>query len=134
MESREAKWKRYHQLLCDALNPEPASPHYSQLSRALTRLRKGSKGTLSETERHRWFSFDSFLELLGLVSINQESSGGLYALHCHLNHSCEPNIQVCYMKVRQLRYRFAIYLELSGRLHPYLAISLRQTSQEVPIA
>ena len=46
-----------------------------------------------------WSSFDTFLELLGLASINQEDSGGLYALHAHLNHSCEPNMMASAEKV-----------------------------------
>jgi hypothetical protein len=42
-----------------------------------------------------WVTWPMFLELYGLASLNQESSGGLYTLHSHLNHSCEPNVQVC---------------------------------------
>jgi hypothetical protein len=60
---------------------------------------------LTDAETRRWFSYESFLELLGLASINQEDSGGLYALHAHLNHSCEPNMSVRHIASADLRSR-----------------------------
>ena len=55
---------------------------------------------MSDEELQRWLSWESFLELLGLAGLNQESSGGLYALHAHLNHSCDPNVQVSPRRIR----------------------------------
>jgi len=87
---------RAHTLLVSALNP-PISDK-SQNAKAFHKsLRKRRKylGPLTDEEETRWFSFDSFLELLGLAGLNQEDSGGLYAIHAHLNHDCEPNVRVC---------------------------------------
>lgn len=83
-ETRLAELHHTHQLLLQALHPSSPDARFQKLIR---------KTTISEAEVDRWFSFDSYLELLGLAGINQESSGGLYALHAHLNHSCEPNLQ-----------------------------------------
>lgn len=56
-------------------------------------LKKGSP-PLTEAEIASWFSYERFLELVGMVNLNSEDAGGLYALHAHLNHSCEPNVTV----------------------------------------
>ena len=77
-----------------ALNPNPDDKAYKPFQKLLTRRRHSQSTPLTEEELQRWFSFESFLELLGLASINQEDSGGLYALHAHMNHSCEPNVSV----------------------------------------
>jgi truncated hemoglobin YjbI len=82
--------------LVKALNPKfgtPAWKAYSKLSTQRHPKRHQPK-PLTVEEEDRWFSFESFLQLLGLATLNQEDSGGLYALHAHLNHSCEPNLQV----------------------------------------
>lgn len=84
-----AEFRHTHRLLLKALNPAPEDAHYDRFHRIFRR-----EPPLTQAEIDRWFSFDSFLELLGLAGINQEASGGLYALHAHLNHSCEPNVQV----------------------------------------
>ena len=90
-EQRRKEWRTAHQLLINALNPPTTSPNYKSFQKLVT---KGRKSPPSEEELDRWFSFNNFLELLGLASINQEDSGGLYALHAHINHSCEPNLMV----------------------------------------
>nr|XP_018266259.1 uncharacterized protein I303_00234 [Kwoniella dejecticola CBS 10117]OBR88417.1 hypothetical protein I303_00234 [Kwoniella dejecticola CBS 10117] len=92
---RMEEWRLTHLLILRALNPSPMDEGYKPFQKFLNSKRK-SKTTqpLSNEEEERWFSFESFLELLGLIGLNQESSGGLYALHSHLNHSCEPNVQV----------------------------------------
>ena len=93
-EPRRTEWKTAHGLLVKALNPSPQDKSYKQFQKLLARHRQGQDTPLTEEEIERWFSFNSFLELLGLASINQEDSGGLYALHAHINHSCEPNVSV----------------------------------------
>lgn len=60
---------------------------------------------MTEEEEQKWFSYEAFLDLLGLVNINLEDSGGLYALHCHMNHSCEPNVQVSREQGRRSLFR-----------------------------
>ncbi len=94
METRQ--WKIGFALLTSLFNPPPSDANHKTLQHALNTLRpkRGKAEPLSESEMERWFSYDSFLELLGLANLNQEDSGGLYALHAHLNHNCEPNIMV----------------------------------------
>jgi len=92
----ERQWVLGHQAILEALNPtdDASAKKFAQvLASKAPRNRKPTP--LSDEEEARWFSYESFLMLLGMVNINQEDSGGLYALHAHLNHSCEPNIQVC---------------------------------------
>lgn len=90
------EWHLIHIMLINVLNPSPTHENYKSFQRLLISQhpRRFRPVPLTEKEVKRWFSFESFLELLGLVGLNQEDSGGLYALHAHLNHSCEPNIQV----------------------------------------
>ena len=86
---------RAHTLLLGALNPaEGEKSTNAKTFRKLLRKRRKNLGPLSEEEESRWFSFDSFCQLLGLAGLNQEDSGGLYAIHAHLNHDCEPNVRV----------------------------------------
>ncbi|ODN98455.1 protein lysine methyltransferase SET5 [Cryptococcus wingfieldii CBS 7118] len=92
-ENRMKEWREFHALLIGALNPPQG--HYNHRNfQKLVKTRRNNPKPLTEKEEQKWFSFGSFLELLGLVGLNQEDSGGLYALHAHLNHSCTPNIQV----------------------------------------
>ncbi|MBW0474507.1 hypothetical protein O181_014222 [Austropuccinia psidii MF-1] len=44
----------------------------------------------SETIAH-YFGLKSFLEFIGMTSLNREADHGLYLLHSRFNHSCEPN-------------------------------------------
>ncbi|BEI90386.1 uncharacterized protein CcaverHIS019_0304560 [Cutaneotrichosporon cavernicola] len=87
-----ALWGMGHQLLLSALHPQTEV----EQARLTKILRKGGRQVtpLTDEEEQRWFSYQAFLELLGMVNLNLEDSGGLYALHAHLNHSCEPNVQV----------------------------------------
>lgn len=39
------------------------------------------------------FSYDGFMKALGRVNLNMEAQGGVYCVHSHLNHSCEPNLK-----------------------------------------
>ncbi|ORX41271.1 hypothetical protein BD324DRAFT_648148 [Kockovaella imperatae] len=91
-ELKRGEWKHAHSLLLQALNPSEGDKSYKVVQKLLTKASKRSPIPLSEGEIQRWFSMDSFLELLGLAALNSEDSGGLYALHAHLNHACEPNI------------------------------------------
>ncbi|KAE8541065.1 putative protein lysine methyltransferase SET5 [Cryptococcus gattii VGV] len=94
--ARMEEWHLIHIMLTNVLNPSSTHENYKSFQRLLISQhpRRSKPVPLMEKEVKRWFSFESFLELLGLVGLNQEDSGGLYALHAHLNHSCEPNIQV----------------------------------------
>ena len=90
-----ADFHKAHTLLLGALNPaEGDKSTNAKTLRKLLRKRRKAIGPLTEAEESRWFSFDSFCQLIGLAGLNQEDSGGLYAIHAHLNHDCEPNVRV----------------------------------------
>lgn len=93
-ELRRREWLFVHTLLTSALNPQPEEPHYKHFQKLVASRRKSKLTPLTDAEERRWFSFESFLEIMGLATLNQEESGGLYALHAHINHSCDPNIMV----------------------------------------
>jgi hypothetical protein len=90
------EWKAMHEVITKVLNPHPEDKNYKSFQKVIRKYAKKTPTPLTEAEEKRWFSFESFLELVGLASINQEDSGGLYALHAHLNHSCVPNITVSF--------------------------------------
>ena len=85
---RRREWHFAHTLFCTALNPKTSDTHYKAVHKLVARK------ILNDDDVDKWFSFESFLELMGLATLNQEDSGGLYALHAHVNHSCEPNLMV----------------------------------------
>ncbi|WVR03175.1 hypothetical protein IAU60_000166 [Kwoniella sp. DSM 27419] len=91
---RLEEWHFTHMLLLKVLNPSPKDENHKPFQKLLTSKKKAKPVPLTKEEEDRWFSFEAFLQLLGLVGLNQEDSGGLYALHAHVNHSCEPNVQV----------------------------------------
>jgi len=95
-EMQKRQWKVGHTLLTELLNPALEDPNYAPINKVINGLRPKRVATepLTIAEIEMWFSFESFLELLGLANLNQEDSGGLYAMHAHLNHNCEPNIMV----------------------------------------
>ena len=92
---RKGEWRYARHLILQTLNPGPEDKAYKAVQRILTRIAKKTPVELSEEEQERWFSERSLLELMGLAALNSEDSGGLYALHAHLNHSCDPNLAVC---------------------------------------
>lgn len=94
-EDRLADLHLAHDLFVSALNP-PETDKSANTKSFYKVLRKRRKQVtpLSEEEEARWFSFESFCQLLGLAGLNEEDSGGLYAIHAHMNHDCEPNIRV----------------------------------------
>jgi hypothetical protein len=123
-ENRHQEWRAAHELVTRTLNPGPEDTDFKPFQRLIGGSRRSRLEPLSLEEEERWFSYQSFLELLGTVGINQEASGGLYALHAHLNHSCEPNLQV------SLTRRICTEPDRSGTCpNP----SLRQTPLPCPV-
>ncbi|KAF9028359.1 SET domain-containing protein [Hymenopellis radicata] len=53
-------------------------------------------------------TLEGFLKGLGRMSLNLEAHGGLYTLHSHLNHSCEPNISVRHLHQREALARISV--------------------------
>ncbi|WWC97460.1 hypothetical protein V866_004340 [Kwoniella sp. B9012] len=122
---RLEEWRLTHLLILRALNPsnEEDPESYKSFQKFLSTKKKNIP-PLSKDEEERWFSFDSFLELLGLIGLNQESSGGLYALHSHLNHNCEPNLQV-----RNLPKNWTPPTTLPADLPPPMTAATRGTNK-----
>lgn len=87
-------WRRAHQLFVQAFK-EPKSQQDAK------KLAKVLKKPVSETLQANVFDYDAgFLRGLGRMSLNLEAHGGLYTLHSHLNHSCEPNVSVRHLDQR----------------------------------
>ncbi|KAG7450171.1 SET domain-containing protein [Guyanagaster necrorhizus] len=80
-------WKRVWTLYVDAFR----SPQ------ALKIVAKSKKPLAEQTEKEL-FSYEGFLRGLGRMSLNLESHGGLYLLHSHLNHSCDPNLSIRHLQ------------------------------------
>ncbi|KAK0506027.1 hypothetical protein EDD18DRAFT_1342366 [Armillaria luteobubalina] len=76
-------WKQVWKLYVDTFR----SPQ------ALKLVAKAKKPLGEQTEKEL-FSYEGFLRGLGRMSLNLESHGGLYLLHSHLNHSCDPNLSI----------------------------------------
>lgn len=80
-------WKQVWKLYLDAFR----SPQ------ALKIIAKAKKPLGEQTEKEL-FSYEGFLRGLGRMSLNLESHGGLYLLHSHLNHSCDPNLSIRHLQ------------------------------------
>ncbi|EJC97972.1 SET domain-containing protein [Fomitiporia mediterranea MF3/22] len=87
MEPDHQTWKTAHTLTLQAFH-EPSNPRDKKL------LSKIIRKPLPEDLVKTLFDYDAFLHALSRMGLNLEAHGGLYILHSHMNHSCEPNISV----------------------------------------
>lgn len=94
-ETDPLNYARFHRLINSISRPKHGGGSGSQPTPQRMQLKKGS-APLTDDEIASWFSYERFLELIGMVNLNSEDAGGLYALHAHLNHSCEPNVTVSF--------------------------------------
>ena len=104
-ETKEKEWKEWQ--VASSLYLLTNRPYTGEQRLATWRTMHDSlyclqPADITDAEAERWFSWTSFLEMLGMAGLNQESSGGLYALHAHLNHSCAPNVQVRLYTIKEL--------------------------------
>lgn len=80
-------WKLSHTLAVQALL-EPENPRdKKQLSKLLSK-------PISDKYRERLFKYDDFMQMTAGMSLNLHYRGGLYLLHSHLNHSCQPTLSI----------------------------------------
>ncbi|KAJ3824482.1 hypothetical protein EV361DRAFT_928852 [Lentinula raphanica] len=86
-------WRRAFQLYMQAFK-EPTTPQDQK------KLAKLIKNPLRSDISQGLFQYDAFLRNLGKMSLNLEAHGGLYILHSHLNHSCQPNISIRHLDQR----------------------------------
>ncbi|KXN83197.1 putative lysine methyltransferase SET5 [Leucoagaricus sp. SymC.cos] len=95
-------WKKAHRLFVQAFK-EPGTPL------DVKKLAKILKKPLPKNLQTALFDYDTgFLRGLGRMSLNLEAHGGLYALHSHLNHSCDPNVSVRHLNQRTALARITL--------------------------
>lgn len=95
LSANTALWKKTHKLYLEAFDA-PTDP---VLAKKLAKLKKNKK--LPPEIHKELFGYDGFLVGLGQMSLNLESHGGLYRLHSHLNHDCDPNVSVRHFEAAQ---------------------------------
>ncbi|EPQ55921.1 SET domain-containing protein [Gloeophyllum trabeum ATCC 11539] len=101
VEPDRATWKKAHQLFVHAFQDPPTEQAKKKLSKILRK-------PLREDVAKELFEYDGFLRGLGRMNLNQETHGGIYVLHSHLNHSCRPNISVRHLDQRTALSRITV--------------------------
>ncbi|THH13315.1 hypothetical protein EW146_g6893 [Bondarzewia mesenterica] len=101
VEPDRATWKKAHQLFVQAFQSPTSSPDQKKLARLL-------KKPIPAEIVQNIFPYDAFLRGLGRMSLNLEAHGGLYTLHSHLNHSCDPNISARHLDQRTALSRLTL--------------------------
>ncbi|KAJ4480919.1 hypothetical protein J3R30DRAFT_2379715 [Lentinula aciculospora] len=86
-------WRKAFDLYMQAFKEPPSLLDQKKLAKI---MKKPLKADVSQG----LFQYDAFLRNLGKMSLNLEGHGGLYVLHSHLNHSCQPNIAVHHLDQR----------------------------------
>lgn len=90
---REA-WKRGHELLVQTFFDPPTADGKKKLKKIIRK-------PLSPELEKELLDYDTgFLSGIGLMNLNLENHGGLYVLHSHMNHSCQPNVSVRHLDPR----------------------------------
>ncbi|KAF9481594.1 SET domain-containing protein [Pholiota conissans] len=95
-------WKKAYTLYVQAFK-EPKLPQDQK------KLAKILKRPLREDIDRELFDYEAgFLRMLGRMSLNLEAHGGLYTLHAHLNHACDPNVSVRHLDTRNALSRISV--------------------------
>ncbi|EPS98900.1 hypothetical protein FOMPIDRAFT_1024458 [Fomitopsis schrenkii] len=100
-EPDRAAWKKTFELYLHAFREPTTDRDKKRLARIL-------KKPINPEVADALFTYDAFLLGLGRMSLNQEAHGGLYVLHSHLNHSCEPNLSVRHLDQRSALARITV--------------------------
>ncbi|KAF5336557.1 hypothetical protein D9611_006501 [Ephemerocybe angulata] len=101
-EPERSTWKKAHQLVVQAFKEPRNVGDQKRLAKIL------KKPLPAEIEQDLFEYEPGFLMNLGKMSLNLEAHGGLYTLHSHLNHSCNPNISVRHMDKRTALSRISV--------------------------
>ncbi|TFK48194.1 SET domain-containing protein [Heliocybe sulcata] len=101
VEPDRAIWKKAYQVYVQAFQDPPTESAKKKLAKIL-------KKPLREDVAKELFEYDGFLRSLGRMNLNQETHGGTYVLHSHLNHSCRPNISVRHLDQRTALSRITV--------------------------
>ena len=95
-------WKKAYTLFVQAFKEPKLPADEKKLARLLKR-------PLPEAVAAEMFAYDTgFLRALGRMSLNLEAHGGLYVLHAHLNHGCDPNVSVRHLDTRTALSRISV--------------------------
>ncbi|KIK57606.1 hypothetical protein GYMLUDRAFT_229170 [Collybiopsis luxurians FD-317 M1] len=86
-------WRKAFGLYMQAFKEPEAPIDQKKLARI---IKKPVKAEISQG----LFQYDAFLRNLGKMNLNLEAHGGLYVLHSHLNHSCDPNVSIRHLDQR----------------------------------
>ncbi|TCD61798.1 SET domain-containing protein 5 [Steccherinum ochraceum] len=100
-EPDRATWKKAFQLYKQAFYKPTQETDNKKLARLL-------KKPLPEDVADELFGYDAFLRNLGRMSLNLEAHGGLYVLHSHINHTCDPNVSVRHFDQRSALSRITV--------------------------
>ncbi|KAH7913647.1 hypothetical protein BJ138DRAFT_1145715 [Hygrophoropsis aurantiaca] len=94
-------WRKAFELYLQAFKTPAQPAQQKKLARIL-------KTPLPQEMDKEFFEYDAFLRGLGRMSLNIESHGGLYTLHSHINHSCDPNVSVRHLDQRTALARITL--------------------------
>ncbi|KZS95674.1 SET domain-containing protein [Sistotremastrum niveocremeum HHB9708] len=94
-------WKKAHSFHVAAFHEPSTAAEKKKLSKL---IRKPLPADLAQ----QLFDYDAYLEGLSRMSLNLEAHGGLYALHSHLNHSCQPNASIRHLQQRTTLARITV--------------------------
>lgn len=95
-------WKAAHEAFLQAFR----EPLDTRERRSLAKIL--SKPIPESVSRELFVDYESFLFNLGRMSLNMEAHGGLYVLHSHLNHSCDPNVSARHLDRRTALSRITL--------------------------
>ncbi|KDR78320.1 hypothetical protein GALMADRAFT_138424 [Galerina marginata CBS 339.88] len=94
-------WKKAYTLYVQAFKEPKAAQDQKKLARIL-------KKPLPAEVDNELFGYEGFLRGLGRMSLNLEAHGGLYTVHAHLNHSCDPNVSIRHLDQRNALSRITV--------------------------
>ncbi|KAF9529087.1 hypothetical protein CPB83DRAFT_853201 [Crepidotus variabilis] len=110
-------WEKGHLLYRQAFK-EPKTPLEQK------KLAKLLKKPLPENVDTGLFDYEvGFLQMLGKMNLNMEAHGGIYTLHSHLNHGCNPNTSVRHLDQRTLLSRITVLAKRAIKPNEELVIT-----------
>ncbi|KZV75809.1 SET domain-containing protein [Peniophora sp. CONT] len=117
-------WKKAYKLYVQAFDSPTTPADGKKLARLL-------KNKLPEHLHNQIFTYEGFLQGLGRMALNLEAHGGLYTLHSHMNHTCDPNASVRHLDQRSALSRITILAKRSIEPGEELLISYVDPSLSV---
>ncbi|KAL5501618.1 hypothetical protein ACEPAH_8878 [Sanghuangporus vaninii] len=119
-----AVWKTPYDLTRQAYLEPPNPRDKKQLSKVLRK-------PIPEDLLKFLFDYDGYLRLLSCMGLNLEGHGGLFILHSHLNHSCNPNISVRHFDQKTSLSRITIRARRD--IHPGEELTVAYVNPGLPL-